>query len=153
VDQMRQNQRSLKNMFVQPKFQLRLSMYYLIVGTLIIAAVSLFISQRNAEVLVMMNDSPVMDFQDQLQMNDMMVQCFQVALLGFAVFIIFSFVFALIMGHRIAGPQVAIKAYIAALKEGDYDYERSLRPRDELTEIMAALKDLKPALKARDRNC
>lgn len=101
----------------------------------------------------MMNDSPVMDFQDQLQMNDMMVQCFQVALLGFAVFIIFSFVFALIMGHRIAGPQVAIKAYIAALKEGDYDYERSLRPRDELTEIMAALKDLKPALKARDRNC
>ena len=86
-------------------------------------------------------------------MNDLMAQCFQVDLLGFAVCIIFSFVFALVMSHRIAGPQVAIKAYIEALKEGNYDYDRGLRPSDELTEIMAAPRDLEPVLKARDRSC
>ncbi len=99
-----------------------------------------------------MNDNPRLDLQVQLQMNDLMEQCFQVALLGFFIFIVLAFVFALVMGHRIAGPQVAIQAYIAALKEGNYDYQRSLRPRDELTEIMAALKDLNPVLKERDKN-
>ncbi len=70
---------------------------------------------------------------------------------GFLVFVLFSFFFALMMSHRIAGPQVAIKAYLVALKEGDYDYERYLRPNDELTEIMDAVIDLKLVLKERDQ--
>jgi len=139
-------------MFVQPKFQLKLSLYFLLVGTSIITPVALFIIHTNEKVVALMNDNPRLDLQVQLQMNDLMEQCFQVALLGFFIFIVLAFVFALVMGHRIAGPQVAIQAYIAALKEGNYDYQRSLRPRDELTEIMAALKDLNPVLKERDKN-
>lgn len=88
----------------------------------------------------------------QSRVNDLMLESVQFSLLGFSVFILLSFIFALMISHRIAGPQVAIKAYIAALKEGDYDYERNLRSRDELNEIMEALKDLKPALKERDKN-
>jgi signal transduction histidine kinase len=139
-------------MFVRPKFQLKLSLYFLVVGTSIITPVSLFILHMNKTVVDLMNNNTRIDFHTQIQMNELMAQCFQVALLGFLVFIILSFVFALVMSHRIAGPQVAIQAYIAALKAGDYDYQRSLRPRDELTEIMAALKDLNPVLKARDKN-
>jgi hypothetical protein len=52
---------------------------------------------------------------------------------------------------RIDGPQIAIQAYIAALKEGNYDYQRNLRPHDELNDIMDALKDLRPTLMERDK--
>ncbi len=138
-------------MFVQPRFQLRWSVYYILVGGLILLAVAVFILKTNADVQTLMNDNPLMELQDQSQINEMMRQCVEVAMLGFLSFVVLSFVFALMMSHRIAGPQVAIKAYLSALAEGNYDYERRLRPTDELREIMNAVEDLKLALKARER--
>lgn len=149
---MAQHQRKLSNMFVQPKFQLKLSLIYMFVGGLILCAVSLVVLQVTSGVEDLMNNNPIMDFRVQSQINDLMLQCVQVSLLGFVSFILFSFVFALVVSHRIAGPQVAIGAYIEALKEGNYDYERNLRPRDELNDVMDALKVLAPVLKARDKN-
>ena len=99
-----------------------------------------------------MNNNPVIDFRVQGQINDLMLQCVQVSLVGFGVFILFSFVFALVVSHRAAGPQVAIGAYIEALKQGHYDYQRNLRPNDGLNDIMDALKALALILKARDKN-
>ena len=54
------------------------------------------------------------------------------------------------MSHRVAGPQVAIMDYIEALKVGNYDYNRDLRSKDELAQIMEALKELGPVLKDRE---
>ena len=146
---MRHNQRSIKNMFVQPRFQLKLSLYFVVVGGAILTAVGLFIIQTNISVQAQMNTSAIMDLRSQSQINEMLRQCVEVAMLGFLSFVIYSFFFALLMSHRIAGPQVAIKAYLNALKEGNYDYERNLRPSDELTEVMDAVKELKLALKER----
>ena len=149
---MAQHQRKLSNMFVQPKFQLKLSLIYMFVGGLILCAVGLAVLQITSGVEDLMNNNPIMDFRVQGQINDLMLQCVQASLLGFGIYILFSFVFALVVSHRIAGPQVAIGAYIEALKQGDYDYQRNLRPRDELNDIMDALKALAPILKARDKN-
>ena len=126
-------------------------MVYIAVGGLILSGVGVFVLQQIAEVQNLMNNNPLMDFQIQSRVNELMLQCVEFSLLGFAVFILFSFSFALLMSHRIAGPQVAIKAYIDALKRGDYNYPRNLRPNDELTEIMTALKELAPILKERDK--
>jgi signal transduction histidine kinase len=54
------------------------------------------------------------------------------------------------VSHRIAGPVVAITAFIEELKKGNYDYGRNLRPNDELTLIMDALHDLAPTLKEKE---
>ncbi|MDG1204156.1 MAG: hypothetical protein P8N51_02165 [Pseudomonadales bacterium] len=149
---MAQHQRKLSNMFVQPKFQLKLSLIYMFVGGLILCAVGLVVLQITSGVEDLMNNNPIVDFRVQGQINDLMLQCVQTSLLGFGIFILFSFVFALVVSHRIAGPQVAISAYIEALKQGDYDYHRNLRPRDELNDIMDGLKALAPILKERDKN-
>jgi signal transduction histidine kinase len=149
---MAQHQRKLSNMFVQPKFQLKLSLIYMFVGGLILCAVGLVVLQITSGVEDLMNNNPIVDFRVQGQINDLMLQCVQASLLGFGIFILFSFVFALVVSHRIAGPQVAISAYIEALKQGDYDYQRNLRPRDELADIMDGLKALAPILKERDKN-
>ncbi|HIG42597.1 MAG: hypothetical protein ABGY96_12715 [bacterium] len=148
---MKQNQRALKNILTQPKFKLNLSMYFVMIGGLILNIIAFFTLHANGRVLDLMNNNLPMNFQTQMHINELTVQSVQVVLFGFVVFIIFSFFFALVVSHRIAGPQVAIKAYIEALKEGDYDYERNLRLKDELSEIMTALKELKPILEDRDR--
>ena len=137
-------------MFVQPRFQLTLSLYYIVVGGLILSLVGFLILGKLSEVQAMMNNAVRMDFQSQARVNEMMLECVQMSLAGFGVFIGLSFIFALVISHRIAGPQVAIKAFISELKKGNYDYKRNLRPRDELTEIMDALKELAPVLKERE---
>lgn len=149
---MAQQQRKISNMLVQPKFQLKLSFVYMFVGGLILSVVGLVVLQITSSVEALMNNNPVIDFRVQGQINDLMLQCVQASLVGFCVFVLFSFVFALVVSHRVAGPQVAIGAYIEALKQGDYDYQRNLRPNDELNDIMDALKALAPILKARDKN-
>ena len=147
---MTDNTRSIRNLFVQPTLQLRWSTYYVVVGSLILFAVAAFVLRINADVQILMNENPLMDLQTQSQINEMMRQCVEIAMLVFLLFVILSFIFALMMSHRIAGPQEAIKAYLSALAEGNYDYERRLRPTDELTEIMNAVEGLKFALKARE---
>jgi len=116
-------------------------MYYLVSGLAFFGAVAAFAFVRLGEVRELMNQ-PGMDFAEKMKVNDAMFEVVQITLLGFALYIIFTSVFTLIMSHRIAGPIVAITAFIEQLKLGNYDYKRGLRPRDELNEIMDKLKEL-----------
>lgn len=144
---MSRKQRKLRNLLVTPKFQLKLSLYYIASGLVIIGVMVAFIYSKLMTVRGLMNNSPIMNFQVQTRVNELMFDIVQISLLGFAAFIIFSFVFALVVSHRIAGPVVAIRAYIAQLKAGNYEYKRYLRPYDELNEIMDDLHELAPVLK------
>lgn len=144
---MSRKQRKLRNLLVTPRFQLKLSFYYIACGLVIIGIMVGLIFNKLMTVRDLMNESPVMDFQIQTRVNELMFDTVQISLLGFLAFIIFSFVFALVVSHRIAGPVIAIRAYIAQLKAGNYEYQRNLRPHDELKEIMDDLHDLAPVLK------
>lgn len=144
---MSRKQRKLKNLLVTPRFQLKMSLYYVVTGLLFLGAFMAVAWHKLERVRDLMNDNPVMNFHVQTQVNDLMFQIIQFTLAGFVAYVIASTLFALIMSHRIAGPVVAIKAYIDQLKQGNYDYQRNLRPNDELNEIMDALKELAPLLK------
>ena len=133
-----------------PRFQLRLSLWYMVVGGLLLGIVGLLVSQKIGSVQELMNNDSSLNLQVQRQVNQLMLECIQMAIVGFGLFVTFSFVFSLVMGHRIAGPQVVIQRYIEALIEGNYDHERELRPSDELGGILQALKLLKAVLKERD---
>jgi H+/Cl- antiporter ClcA len=144
-------QRSLKNIFVRPKFQLRLCLFYVVTGVGILGVVTLLILNQLDQVQSLMNQNPRIDMFIQNQINDLMLSCVQYSLCGFMSYIVVAFTYALIMGHRIAGPQVAINDYITALIEGNYDYDRNLRPKDELEEILQTLKELKTMLITKEK--
>jgi hypothetical protein len=143
-------QRSIKNMFVQPQFQLKLSLYYVIVGGIILAVVGSMALTQMGEVRRLMNNGEALSFQTQVLVNELMIESLEYVFLGFGVFILFSFGFARITSHRIAGPQVAIKAVIEDMKEGNYEPKRNLRPSDELQEVMIAVKELAEILNTKD---
>ena len=133
-----------------PRFQLRLSLWFMVVGGLLLGIVGLLVSQKIGSVQELMNNDSSLNLQVQGQVNQLMLECIQMAIVGFGLFVIFSFVFALVVGHRIAGPQMVIQQYIEALIEGNYDHQRELRPSDELGGILQALKLLQAVLKERD---
>lgn len=146
---MSRKQRKLRNLLVTPKFQLKMSLYYIVSGLIFFGAIVGIAYHKLMQVRALMNDNPIMNFDVQTQVNDLMFQIIQFTLIGFIAYIIFSSLFAIVMSHRIAGPVVAITAFIEQLKQGNYDYKRNLRPNDELTEIMTALQELAPVLKER----
>ena len=147
---MNRSNRKLSNFMLTPRFQLKLTFYYIGVGAAIITATSVAVALKFMQARALMNDAVLTDFTTQSQINAIMFEISIISLIGFVLFTITSFIFALMISHRIAGPVVAITAYIEELKAGNYDYGRKLRPNDELTLIMDALHELAPVLK--DRN-
>ena len=144
---MSNSKRKVKNLVIAPRFQLRLCLYYAASGLAFFGGVVSIAFIKIAEIRDLMNQNTEMNFAVQMQVNDKMLEVVQVTLLGFVLYIIFTSVFALLQSHKIAGPVVAITAFIDELKKGNYDYQRSLRPRDELGEIMTGLKELAVVLK------
>ncbi len=144
--------RKLKNMLVIPELQLKLFGYFAVSGVVFFIGIIFIAFRKLMAVQELMNNSPSMGFEVQLQVNELMNEAVQFTLGGFALYILLTSIFALILSHRIAGPVVAISAFIEELKKSNYDYKRSLRPRDELKQVMGALKELAPMLKDRDKN-
>ena len=144
---MSKNDRKLSNFLLTPKFQLKLTYYYIGVGVLLIVGTAGSVFYKMTLVRNIMNNSVATDFTAQSRISEHMFHIAQISLVGFVAFAIASFIFALMVSHRIAGPVVAITAYVEELRKGNFDYGRNLRPGDELTIIMDALHDLKESLK------
>lgn len=139
--------RKLSNFMLTPKFQLKLTYYYIGVGVVIILGTVSGVMYKILQIRDVMNNSVATDFSAQSQITDITFQIALISMSGFVAFAVSSFIFALMVSHRIAGPIVAITALIDELKKGNYDYGRKLRPNDELTLIMDGLHELRTVLK------
>ncbi len=146
---MSSSKRKLSNFLLTPKFQLKLTYYYIGVGILVILATVGGVVYKMMQIREVMNNSVATDFTAQSRITEFTFEIAQISLLGFVAFAISSFIFALMVSHRIAGPVVAITAVIDELKKGNYKYGRQLRPSDELTLIMDGLHELREDLKGK----
>ena len=144
---MAQGKRKVSNFLLTPKFQLKLTYYYIGVGIAIIVSTVSGVFFKMMQIRDVMNNSLPTDFSSQTQITDYTFQIAQISMLGFVAFAMASFIFALMVSHRIAGPIVAITAYIEEMKKGNFEYGRRLRPNDELTLIMDELHELNAALR------
>lgn len=145
------SKRKVSNLLLTPKFQLKLTYQYIGVGVLIIFATASGVIYKMMQIRDVMNNSIATDFAAQSQITDYTFHIAQISMVGFVAFAIASFIFALLVSHRIAGPILAITAYIDELKKGNYEYGRKLRPDDELLLIMDGLHDLTDALKEKEQ--
>ena len=146
---MSRNNRKISNFLLTPKFQLKLTYYFIAFGIAVIISTGSSIFYKMTVVCDIMNNSVVTDFSSQTRISEHIFQMAEISLAGFVVFAIASFIFALMVSHRIAGPIVAITAYIDEMIKGNYTYGRTLRPNDELTLIMDNLHELNTVLKAK----
>ena len=139
--------RKISNFILTPRFQLKLTYYYIGMGVAIIVSTVAGVYLKMMQIQDIMNNSLPTDFSSQSRITEITFQIAQISMVGFVAFAVASFIFALMVSHRIAGPIVAITAYIEELKKGNYDYGRKLRPNDELTLVMDGLHELNAVLK------
>jgi len=133
-----------------PRFQLKLTYYYIGVGLLIIVGTVSGVFYKMGQIRDVLNNAIATDFSSQSQITEHTFQIAQISMLGFVAFAVASFIFALMVSHRVAGPTLAITAYIDELKKSNYEYGRQLRPEDELVPIMDGLHELNEILKSKD---
>ena len=100
-----------------------------------------------AEVDMLLRGNHVTNAFVQGQIQEAYSDIIEYALVGFAGYVAFTFVYSMIMSHRISGPIIAIVAFVDELIKGNYAYQRNLRPRDELSPIMTRLKKLRDVLR------
>jgi methyl-accepting chemotaxis protein len=144
---MLKSNRNLSNFLLTPKFQLKLTYYYIALGAGIILATLSGVFYKMTLIQQIMNDRVIAGMSSSNLVSEQVLQIALISMIGFVTFAMASFIFALMVSHRIAGPVVAITAYIDELKKGNLDYGRRLRPNDELTVIMDKLHALNAKLK------
>lgn len=141
------NRRRLKNFMVQPKFQLKFSSHFILSGLVFVGIVVLFIFNKLKGLQETIGTAEVITIETQSHINRVFVELMTTSLVAFAVFSLVSFVYALVISHRIAGPQVAIIRFIEQMKNGNYDKSSfKLRKHDELKLIMDQLHELADTL-------
>lgn len=134
--------RKLKNFFVKPEFQLKYGYYMIAGGFAFFGSTAVYVHLKLAEIDVLLNQHPVLSPMGQSLISEIYSDITGATLVGFASYVIFSFIYSLMLSHRVSGPMIAITEFIRQLKKGNYSYRRELRKGDELSPIMNGLQEL-----------
>jgi nitrogen fixation/metabolism regulation signal transduction histidine kinase len=141
--------RKFKNYLINPKQQLRYSLYFIASGFALTGIMITLIFLKLRKVSDTIAKSGALDLASQAKLNELIFDVTWISLLAFGVFCLIIVAYSIIITHRIAGPQVAILAYISELRNGNLDAKRTLRKYDELHPIMDALQDFAEDLKTK----
>lgn len=146
------NKRKLKNFFVKPKFQLKYTYYQVAAGFAFFGTTVFLINQKLIEIDVVLQNNVVIDALIQQQLHNIYTDVTKITLIGFASYVAFTFVYAMLLTHRVSGPMISIVAFIDELKKGNYGFERKLRRGDELVPISTSLHELAELLLRKSTN-
>lgn len=138
---MSRNQRKIKNFLIRPKFQMRVTTYFIVCILAIFGGLLAVVQKHLNDVKTILMNSNV-DFATNSQINATLGDLSQFTWIIFFISAVFAVLFSIIVSHRIAGPMTAICRFIDEMIEGNYDYNRVLRPYDELLPIMDRLQKL-----------
>lgn len=141
--------RKLRNLLITPKFQMKYMFYFWVSGLSVLGLFLLFIYRKLTQIRYAVSNSGQVDFELQALVSSTIFEITIYALITLFVFSLVTFFYVIIITHRVAGPMIAIQAFINELKKGNYDYRRNLRKYDELHPIMDSLKELADELKKR----
>lgn len=143
------NRRSVKNIIVSPKQQLRYSLV-LVVGSCLTLAlfVGVLIFQIN-QTITTLGLAYSLDAEVVEAIQKSLSSALWMAMILAALSILSSLALAIRLSHKIYGPMVAIKRYLDTLMSGDYKARLNLRQGDDLLELRDALNQLAETLEKR----
>lgn len=141
--------RHWKNFFFKPGFTFRYTWYFVAGGLGIFGITTGLIQHRLGEVTAMTNARPILSLSEQAYVQELFVEITKISLVGFSSYVLFSFLLAFVISHRVSGPMVALTDIIRQFKDGNFSYRRSLRRSDELKQIHGELMNLGETLQER----
>ena len=145
------NRRSLRSLFVKPKFHVAIARYFMAAGVSTIVLVVSLIFWRMQAIDAQLNSAEAMAAGGHIPVYDAFTDITTITLAGLCLFVVVSCFLALTFAHRVAGPMGALIQHLEELKKGNYSYQRPLRQNDLLIPIHDAISDLGRALKEQAR--
>ena len=147
ISSQRPNRRKVKHLFVNPRYQLKYVNWFISGAFVFLVCTVMAVHYRLAQVDHLLNSEDALAGGGHLPVFDAFSDITIYALAGLVAFTIYAVVLSLLINQRIAGPMVAIVDCIDQLRIGNYDYNRSLREKDELKPIYDAVQSLQQTLK------
>lgn len=143
-------QRSLKNLLINPAYQLKYVYWVSFMGLILIAvnaSVFYFYIKENYAILVDL--SPMDDAaKTQLyhELNEIIIK------LGLAgtLFVLVSAFIGIIISHRTAGPMYHFKRIFADIKNGKLDARIHLRPNDDFKDVAQSFNEMMDAVQKKN---
>lgn len=147
----KRNGRKLKNLLINPNFQLGQASLFALGCGLILAAFYGAMLYRVDQMITRITTPGYTSNQCVQTVAENLNQIIGLTAVGFSVSVLSLFIWSLFLSHRVAGASHAILIYIRDLRNGQYDSNRQLRRSDHLQEIMKELhglgKDLKEGVR------
>ena len=143
------NRRSLKNILVNPKKQLRFSLILVTGSSLTVVLFLLVVVFQMKQTLLTLGIIYRFDLEIVTAMQSALTSAVYVSLLLTAMVTFLSVLVGIRLSHRIYGPMVAINRHLSELAGGDYKRRVTLRKDDDFLEIQDSLNALAEALEKR----
>ena len=143
--------RKLKNYLIHPSFQIKVAGYFVLAlfaayGLMIL----LFYNQFDA-IRTTIAESSTTYLKLAEPLNEIFLTTIWLLTLSYLIFGLVTVFFAIVISHRVAGPMVAIHSLISDLKDGNYASRRTLRPYDDMKQIVDGLNELGESLEKRHK--
>ena len=141
------NRRQLKNFVVKPRYQLKFVTWFITGGFVTMVTTVALMNYRLQQIDHLLNSDAAMSVAGHIPVYDALTDITSIALAGFVLFVIYACYLAILINHRVGGPMIALIAHIDEIRNGNYEYQRKLRKKDELKPVHEALVDLSRTLK------
>jgi nitrogen fixation/metabolism regulation signal transduction histidine kinase len=137
-----QNRRSVKNVFVRPREQFRLAIYFVAAACLGIGMFTLIQYYLMRRLVVELALAYKIEAEIVGYIQNAMFSGLLFCLILCASCIFFAIFFGVRLSHRIYGPLVPMLRHVESLQKGDYSARIKLRSGDEFQDLQTALNTL-----------
>lgn len=141
--------RKFKNYLLNPKMQLRITIYFMVLGLAIWGFMLALLHNQTQEVQSILANTSEIAIATQSEISEILGDILKVASAFFLISLISAFVYGVIVSHRIAGPMFAATQLTKELRNGNYKARRQIRPYDELSPVIEELNQLAEDLEKR----
>ena len=144
------NRRQIKNFVVKPRYQLKFVTWFVTGGFVTMVVTVGLMNYRLQQIDHLLNSDGAMSVAGHIPIYDALTDITSFALAGFVLFVVYACYLAILINHRVGGPMIALIAHIDEIRNGNYDYQRKLRKKDELKPVHEALMNLSRSLKQKN---
>ena len=143
---MRDYQRKLKNLLINPKYQIKYIFWISLTGLGLVALnaglVYHYVSENYA---ILVDLSPMTDEAKAQLYRELREIIIKLSLISIGFLSVVSF-FGLIFSHRTAGPMYHFKRIFNAIKSGDTKARVHLRPKDDFQDVAQGFNEMMDSL-------
>ena len=143
---MTEKQRNLKNILINPSFQLKHALWTLLTGLILVGLYSFFVYKKIEENYIILVDASPMDEEVKKQMWLELDQFILNLGMYSVIFLVLACLLGFFLSHKVAGPLYKLKTSMDLIKEGKIEQRVQFRSGDEFQGVATSFNEMMDSL-------